>query len=880
MKTEQVQMPPKWPLKFLRLILKKEYLEEIEGDMLEVFQDDLESAPSKARIRYTLQVLKLIRPKLVKGLSTIQKPHYYDMFKTYFTTALRNLIKRKTHTAINISGLAIAMAISMLIILFLIDQDRMDEHNPRAGSIYRLTTEFFDESRNRNISHGTTPYELAEVIKFNVEDVEDASQIVKGNGNIKFKDKVFGYRGLYVSPNFLGFFEYDLLSGNRGMALQSGNVVLSVELAEKLFSQVDPVGQLVELIDIGSFVVSGVVDSEAVKSHLRFDLLLPGEVFAAGNKHLLSDWGAGWKRFYNYFKLKEKASPDPLLVYANDLDSKFPAEEKALYSFGIQRLDKINLGRVVRNEVGLTTPGMVLYFFIVLALVLMLSASFNYMNLSIARGLRRAKEVGIRKITGAGKMQIIMQFLVEAQLVMFCALIFAFLLLQVLVPTFNNLKILRDIDGAITLDFNSNVIVYLVFIAFAVVVGLVSGIYPALYLASFKSLSVLKGPNHKGKSSFIFRKILVFIQYTFSIIFIITTIILYQQAQIIVKTNYGFNHANVMNVNIKDLPYPEMRNELMKRSEIKGVSAVSDLPVLSSLEEVDLVNKEMGPETIKSFLVSMDPFAIDNLELQLVSGRNFRPGLKSDKEQAVIVNEKAITMLGYADAGSALHQTIELIRELPTGQETIKKKIVGVVRDFRHQFVMIESGPLVMDYDPDRLSIMNIRFEGSDTEMVAAVVENIWREFDSSHPFQYDLYSYDISDIDDEFIDIVHIVGLISAIAIIIACLGQFSMVLHHVQLKVKEIGIRKVLGSNLSGLMLLLSKEFLVIILLAILVAIPVAWRINAFWTGKIFESPEVSVINISVGVAIVFLLAMLTIFSTVRRAVHANPVESLKYE
>ncbi len=878
--------PPKWPLLVLRFFVKKDYLEEIEGDMEEIFQDNLEVySIKKARRKYSWEVLKLLRPVLTRPLEGTQKLNNYGMIKNNFKIALRNLIKQKEYSGINIFGLTISMAISMVIILFLLDQDRMDEHNPNAERIYRVVTEYKDEVKNRVYTYATSPYEIKQVLQFNVDAVEDASQIIKGGGSVKYEDNVFSFNGLFVSPNFLNFFDFELLLGNEREALQDANsIILTKRLATKLFGNEEPIGKLVSVNDLGTYSVGGIIDDDSRNSHIQFDLLLPNQAFIDVdiNNILLTEWEVGYKYFYNYVKIAEGRSPETLVTFFENLDSKFTEETAALHNFNLQRLDEINLFALIENEIGVTTPAFVAYFFIILCTILMLSASFNYMNLSIARGMKRAKEVGVRKVIGAGKGQIVLQFLIEAQLIMFCSLVVAYLMLQMLVPIFNDLKILRDINGAITMNFNTNLSVYLVFVAFSVVIGLVAGLYPALYLSSFKSLNVLKGTGNAGKSpSFLFRKILVFFQYAFSVVFIITTIILYQQTQIYANTNYGFTHQNVINVPMsKDVPYEAFRNELLRRSEIVGVSAVSNLPIVSFFDDILVVNKNVSEDETKSSMLSIDPYAIENLGLELLAGRNYFPNVKSDEVNMLILNEKALLAYGFSTAEEAIDQTIDVIHESDTSRLTSKGRIIGVVRDFNYKYVFLESGPLVMNYDPQKLNSINIKTRNVAEPEAIVAIEDVWKTFDTIHPLEYETYEYTISDIDDEFEELVHMIGLVSFIAIVIACLGQFSMVVHHVQLKVKEIGIRKVLGSNLSSLMLLLSKDFLIVIFFAVAVATPLAWKINDLWTSKVYSAPEVSVFNISLGVIIILAAAFLTIFVMVRRAVYANPVESLKYE
>lgn len=876
---------PSFAYRLFRWFCSDSLFEELEGDLEESFLVNKEKyGLKKARSIYTKEILKMIRPSIIKKISGTQKLNHYGMFKTNLKIAFRNLIKQKEYTLINLLGLSTSLAVSMLIILFLIDQDRMDEHNPNSSRIYRVLTEYNDLAKERERAYATSPFEFEQLLPYNVSEVDESSQIIKASGNVQFDESSFSFSGLYVSPNFLSFFDFPLEKGNTKNALDNSNgVVLSKVLAAKLFREEDPIGKLVVINDLGSFSVTGIVDSKKVKSHLDFDLLIPKHAYEGQelNKAVMEDWVSGSRKFYNYIKLEQGASIEGVTNFFRSLEFKIPEEEKPLYDFSLQRLDNINLGRLVGNEIGTTSPGFVFYFFLVLALVLMLSSSFNYMNLSIARGLKRAKEVGVRKIIGAKKRHVFFQFLLEAQLLMFVSFLAAFALLQILVPLFNSLKILRDIDGAITMNFNTNLSVYLVFFFFTFGVGLIAGIYPAAYLSSFRPLKVLKGIGNTGKKpSFLFRKILVFFQYSFSIIFIITTIILYQQAKIFTTMDYGFNHRKVLNVAIpaSDISYQSFRNELLKRSEIEGVSAISSLPIVSQFREVTVNRKSQNEAEaeIKATTLSIDPYVIDNLELTLLAGNNFR----DDQTQGIIINQKTLHALGYSSPQEAINNSLE-IREVRAGEETItKSNIIGVVQDFSYEFVFKESGPLIMRYDPTEFSMINIRVGNTSTARAAEVIEDIWDEFDGVHPFEYESYEYTIAEIDDEFTDLVNIVGLVAFIAILIACLGQFSMVVHHIQLRVKEVGIRKVLGSNSSSLIFLLSKDFLIIILLAVLLATPLAWKINLLWTSKIFVGAQVSLFYISLGVAIILLLAFTTIFILVKKAAGANPVDSIGYE
>ncbi len=878
--------PPKFFLRFFRWFCHPRLVKPIEGDLLELYDERvLELGKRKADLKFIKDVLLLFRKDIIKPSDGTHRINTYGMFKNHLKISFRNLIKQKGFTAINVFGLTMSMAITMLIILFIFDQDRQDEHNPNAAKIYRVLTVINDVDEDKIRSYGTSPFEINQLVPFNVESVSASAQLVKTSGLLTIDENEFQFSGLFASPNFLNFFHFDLEQGNKMSALDGENsLIISKEMSIKMFGENDPLGEIITIERLGDFIVSGVIDKRKYKTHLTYDLVIPISAFSnnAENEYLVSDWEEGAKVFYNYFHLKGE-SDQMLKSYLSSLDIKIPDAKKGLYRFETQRLDQINLGSLIRNEIGTTTPNFVAYFFGVLGLVLILSASFNYMNMAIARGLKRAREVGVRKVLGANRKQVIAQFLVEAQLVIFISLLCAFFLLQVLVPIFNGLKILRDIDGAITMNFNSDFYVYISFIAFAIIIGIVSGVYPALYLSSFRSLSVLKGSNGSGRSpSFLLRKVLVFFQYAFSVIFIITTIILYQQAKVFDTTDYGFEHSNIINVpKKKSIPYETFRNELLKKPQVAGVSAVSNLPVLSFFEDVEITNRSSERENIKASIFSIDAYVIENLGIEMIAGKNFssRPQYEVDH---IIINEKAMDAMGYQNPMDVLNKTVEIqsIDKNTREANTEKKKVIGVVRDFNYQFVFIESGALIMQYDPESLTTINIKIAGISPKQGAEIVESVWNEFDNNHTMDYETYQYGMEDINAEFSELVNIVGIVGFIAILIACLGQFSMVVHHVELKTKEIGIRKVLGSGLSSLMVGLSKGFIWVILVAIILATPLAVLINIAWTSRVYNAPEISVYNISLGIGIILILAVGTIYIFVSKAVRANPVDSLKYE
>jgi putative ABC transport system permease protein len=872
--------PSKWSKWLLRKCLNHNFLEEIEGDMEEEYWEIAHSRGVRhARFHYTKNVISLLRPVLLRNLLGAFQSKNSAMVKNNITIAARKLVRQKYFTAINILGLTTGLSMCMLIIVFIIDQDKKDEYHSNANRIYRLLTHEYDQGRERELTYATSPFDLKDALN-GISQVEEVAQIVPLSGTVSVDKKKLSFSGLYASPNFPGFFELTLEGQDNISALRDDrSVILTKELSVKLFGLNDPLGQNVS-IDGKDYIVRSIFDHSSFRSHLTFDLLIPLNNYTRKpqNQLVMKEWEQSTKTFYNYVRLPELHDQTELNSVINSVDNQFPEIRQAHYRFDSQRLDQINLGSVVQNEIGLTVPKFVVYFFMVLGTVLILSASFNYMNMSIALGLKRAREVGIRKTMGAQKGHIITQFLIESYMITVLSFVLSLLVLTMLIPVFNNLKILRDIEGAIQMNYYSNFTVYLSFFFFTIIVGTLSGLYPALHVASFGTIKSLKGGNlSNGKSpSFLFRKMLVFFQYGFSIIFIITTVILYEQVEILVNFDYGFSEKQMINLPKNDLPLDAFRDELLKQTSIESVSSSSNIPMLSTFEVRNI--KTFEKETQAS-LMFVDPYMIENYGLTLISGRNFNPQLPSDRNQKIILNLKAIKTLGFESPDKTIHQVIQIEDENDTDRSR-DYTVIGVLSDFNHDFIFKESGPLIMIYNPDRLTEISIRTASISVAEATRIIEKVWSQFDSSGPFTYQSFEYQISDIYDELKELMIIVGFVAFMAIVIACLGQLSMIAHHVQLKVKEIGIRKVLGAKSLGLMVNLTKGYLLIIGLSILTSAPIAWKINDFWTTKIEVAPEVDFWNFSFGLVIVVGLALTTIATIVYRATNANPIESLNYE
>ncbi len=793
------------------------------------------------------------------------------MLSNYFNVAIRNILRNRIYSAINIFGLATAITLCLLIILFIIDQGSMDNHMPDQENAYRVLTGIYDKERDAVRHYATSPYETTERLELNHPEILETTRLIQENNEIRFGDRIFDFKGLYAESNFLNFFNFDLVDSKAGALVNPNSVVLRKELGEKLFLDENPIGKQIEIKGLGSFLVTGVIDELIGRSHIEFDVIISFSSFNQRDDaiNLQKDWIEGANRFRNYIKAKSDDLP-AIERTLSDFVKLLPPENQADYSFGIQSLADVSMGEPVRNEIGFVTPFFVPWFLGILAAIVMLSATFNYVGLAIALAIKRAKEVGIRKIVGATKRQVFIQFLVEAQVTVLFSWVLSLALLSFLIPAYNDLKVLRDINGDIRIDMMANFHIYLIFLVFAIFIGFIAGGYPAWYVGKMSFSKALGRKESSARSSFLIRKSLIFLQYTSSIVFIVTAIVLQRQATHFFQMDYGFDQSNLINVPLKDMPYDAFKSELMRDSKISGVSVTNIFPGLDIAPKID-VYKQGGLEPVAMSKFSVNEDFLKNFGIELIEGRNFDSVIKSDS-LGLLINAQAAGVLKIEP--SSPNALIRLSKDGPS------QRVIGVIDDFKYNLLFRDSGPLILTYANEGSRFVNIRYKELDEAEAALSIEGIWRQFDKLHPFEYTHFEFELNDMYNEFLDITRIVGVVSALAILIACLGQFGMILHHVQLKVKEVGIRKTLGANLRQLIYLLSRGYLTLIVLSAIIGTPIAWWINQEWTNRVAYSVTVNWWTLVLGLILVFGLAIISIVGLTWKTANNNPVDSLRYE
>lgn len=810
------------------------------------------------------------------------------MLKNYFKTAWRNIIKNKTFSFINIFGLAVSMSVCLLIILIVADQKSYDDFHTNKDRIYRVHTQSNDGVTKPTAS-SALPLAL-ELRKFN--GVEASAGLVRNiGGDIFYKDKTASGGGYFADGNLFKILDYKLKAGNAATALnQPFSLVISEELATQLFNNENPIGKIVKFNDTGinpgghetgskettygQFAITGVLKANPGKTGLPFKLLASlSTVNSLTQASILNyptdDWNNVWTA-YTYVLLKRgQTKKDLQTLLENIAANKYPTANGASFHFKAEALKDLTPGEAIGNVTSTSLPEGVLIFLGILCIVIMLCACLNYTNLSVARALTRVKEVGIRKVSGATRRQIFQQFIAESILTSFIALVFAFLVLLVLQPLFTGLWLNRFLN--ITFTYNASV--YATFLAFSLVVGLVAGVLPAAYICLFNPVQIFKSLNNiKGFRGLTLRKVLLVTQFVVSLIFIISASLIYAQTAHVFNFNYGFNKDHVVNIKLyKTENYNRFAQAISANKNVIAVSACA-FPPASGTNNGTLVFKVDTKDSLQTSVIDIDGKCLDVWDLKLVAGKNL-PLIPADSvDQFTLINEKMVTAFGFPSAAAAVGQ--RLLVEGNTVQ------IAGVVKDF--QFLEVNRGiePLLLRNRKREFGYATVRIAANDEAATVSFLQTAWKKVNPNTKFDYTFFDTQLHEFHSMLKDAASIIGFLALLAVVISCLGLLGMALYTAETRRKEVGIRKVLGSGVMQIIMLLSKNYVMLLAIAILIATPIAYFLNTAWlqffVSRVPISPAILLMSVGglsfISLAIVGLQAW--------QVSRMNPVKSLRTE
>ena len=860
--------PPKWANKLLEWYCREDLLEDLQGDLFEYYDRNLERGQRIANLIFILDVFKFFRSYTFKKLKNKYKMNSYMLFKNYFKTSIRSLARNKLFSFINIIGLAISMSVGLIVITMIVESRGFDQFHINGHQIYRVISHRVD-GRGMEMHMASTSHFMSEKLN-DVEGYQYKATIHNQfGGDASTGSKELVVSGLWASKDFFNVFTFPLIQGNPNTALEDPNsIVLTETTAKKLYGDEDPMGKIITINKV-EFLIKGIAKDVPKNSHFNFEALGSYQTLVNQNKND-SQWLTSTNMWENYIYM---IIPDHngIEQVNRGLEHICKAENQIIdpinISASLQPLSDIFTGTVLGNQLGPTLPTMAAVIFTILPLIILLTACFNYTNLSIARSLRRSTEVGIRRVIGATRANIFAQFVVESVIIALLALIVSGLLY---IPLRSQFLIMLEGDG---LGLSINALTIIAFILFAIFTGILASIIPAATLSKFQAVTVLRGSSgvklFKGMS---LRKFLLVAQFSISTILILVTIILNKQYYHATSYDLGFSTEQILNVELQGNNRKLMAMTLSSIPEVQSISSSRNI-VHSSSKNFTYGKYDDPMDSAEVHLNAVDENYIPLHNFKFLAGENFPSRPDSTGEQYVIVNEKLLARFGIEEPLESLGKKIEM--------EGLKLAIRGVVKDFNHSTIESPIEPFAFRYQPQDSRYLNLKVSTDDYSSVIDKLEAAWRTVDELHPFSATFYEDHIEQTYIMFEMLIKIVGFLALLAISIASMGLFGMSVYAVETKIKEISIRKVMGASAIKLVYILSKDYIWLLIIASFIAAPLTFiLVNEIILPEFAYLAPMTLWDILGGLLIVFTIGLVMISFQTYRAAQTNPADTLRNE
>jgi ABC-type antimicrobial peptide transport system permease subunit len=793
------------------------------------------------------------------------------MFKSYLKIAGRNLLKNKLYSGINIFGLSIGLACCLAIGMYIYDEFSYDRFHPRSTDIYRVI-----EHQNilgTDYDLAVTPGKLGPSLKNDFPQVEQTCRLGKASGFFQQGEMVAEPDNIYVVDNsFFTLFNFPLVLGDtRKVLLEPGEIVITERLAADFFGKNwrysgNLLGQTLRFNDETSFVLAGIAKDPPTNSHIQFDVLLSFEYET--QKHARrTEWQNN--NYHTYLLLNSRADA---VAFSRELDKYILRfSPKSIVRLSLQPLRSIYLYSDFAFHTNWGKMSNILYtrVFLAVGVIVLLIAVFNFINLSTARAIQRAREVGVRKVIGALRLQLVIQFLCESLLMTLLSVGISLLLLLLFLPVLNNIS-----GKSLSIPFNSSSFV-LSILAFTIVIGVTAGIYPAFYLSRFRPVKVLKGIFDAGTGQ-IFRHTLVVSQFALSIILIIGAMVIYRQLTFMQNKDLGFDKSQLISVRMNNELQQKaalLKHDLQLQSGIEVVTVSSNnlIDVNNSTYDIDWEGQKADDNFLMS-MMNVDHNFISATRMQLIAGKNFRPAITSDTSTNFLVNETAVRRMGWTPE-QALGKRFRLWN--------YNGMIIGVVKDFHFHPLMQTIDPILFYYAPrESYSWLWVKTKPSRTAEAIAALGRLYKKYEPRTAMQYEFVDEGLANQYRNEQKTGRIVLYFSILAIVVSCLGLFGLSTYTIGQRIKEIGIRKVLGASAGSIIALLSRDFLKLVLIAILIASPIAWYATHLWLEDFAYKINVGWWVFLVSASTVIIAALATISFQSMRAALLNPVKNLRTE
>ncbi|HET7117177.1 MAG TPA: FtsX-like permease family protein [Hanamia sp.] len=810
------------------------------------------------------------------------------MFKNYFKIAWRNLMKYKFISFINLFGLTVGLTCCLLITTYVLNELSYDRYNKNAENIYRVTRTFKNSAGVVSLKLSTIAPPFGYYFPTDFPEIKKMTRLLDiGTMPFKYKDKIIAEPDVYVADdNLFDVFTLKVLEGDPKTALKDPfSVMLTEDVAKKYFGNEDPMNKVIKVNNQFDVKVTGIYKGFPENSFMHpgvlisFSTLKDSAVY--GEKNLETNWGNN--AFFTFIVLPDHYNPKRMIArFPAFLDKHMaaqyaPNQPSKMTELGLQKLTDIHLYSHTDYEAEPNGDIKRVYIFSAIALFILLIACINYMNLSTARSSLRGKEIGIRKVIGARRKELIFQFLSESVLIAWSAILIAFVLLYYTLPFLNQIS---GQQLSINILLKWQVLIPLFLTPF--IVGILSGLYPALFMSSFQPVKTLKGLFKVGGGNVSFRKVLVVAQFTISIVLIITTIIVFQQLKYMQDTSLGYDKEHIITLpyyNSVNPQYDAFRNDLLQSPGIKDVARSSRIPTGRLLDEngaSTMVGDSMQPVTAAIKDVSADYDFIPTYGIHLVAGRNFSRDYGMDTSN-FILNESAVKAIGWKTPQDAIGKDFKY--------GGVKGRIIGVMADFHFESLQHKIVPMILlnpATTPTNSSFnkLSIKLSGNNIPGELASVEKTWKTYLPELPYQYTFLDENFNKMYQSEQRQETIFTVFSCIAIFIACLGLFGLSAFEITQRIKEIGIRKVLGAKVSSIVTLLSKDFLKLVLVATIIAFPIAWYAMSHWLQGFAYRINIHWWVFLLSAILAMIVALVTVSFQAIKAAVANPVESLRTE
>lgn len=801
------------------------------------------------------------------------------MFRNYMKIALRNLVREKGYAFINIGGLTIGIASCILILIYITNELTYDRHNEKSDRIYRAGIEaVFGDS---HFFSAYTSDVMKDALEYEFSEVEESVRLVSGNMTVvKLDNQSFiEEKFFYSDPNFFRVFTVPLITGDPQTVLSRPNtVVISMTAASKYFGKENPVGKTILVNEKYEMEITGVSSDIPSNSHFRFEFLGSIQTIKPENNPY---WTSN--NLYTYVLLVPGTSITDFGIKLQELVYKYvgPEVEKIMginidafeesggvYSFFLEALPDIHMHSKTDNQLEPGGNMTYIYFFSIIAAFLLLIACINFMNMATARYTNRAKEVGVRKVVGSTRGQLIQQFLTESVLTSIAAIILAMTIVELILPWFNFLT-----SKSLEIAYLDKWYFIPLIIFFALFTGVLSGSYPAFFLSSFQPVKILKGGVTSGMKSNRLRKALVVLQFTITIALLVSTFIVSTQLNYWQSHDQGYKKDGLFiakRVHVLGERQDAFREELMKHRGILNVSFSSSVPGYdfegTSLHELGKPSEEL----VQTALIYTDEYYLETLGMEMAEGRFFSSDYGTDNE-AVVINETFANVMSLENATT---------KSIVFPHRNMITPVIGVLKNVNFESLHQNIRPLTIKKLDSPAYLMTVRMENENIPAVIASIENMWKDFAGDAPFVWSFLEEDLLELYNQDIRTGYIFSIFSLLAIFIACLGLFGMASFTAEKRTKEIGIRKAMGASLGSIYMLLIKEVIILVLFATVISWPVAWYVMNSWLENFAYSIKPGLTAFILSTLFAFIIAIFTVSYQSRKAAIANPVDSLKYE